>query len=337
MSELVLYTTPMTTRKLKYSTPHSRLPLSHALPGHSPSGEKPPTKRLAMGRTARVFTLAYASTVALCSGCAQWNGEEALLSAAAASPSNGVAAAKIPGLPEARLPEGAAIVEVAFINPPANMTLDETLLSAELRSLLAANGLRAGRLIAADPQQVLQGQEGEGAIRFLSETNVASDFERRRRKLSCRDHQPFSLLVRRPGVGEVSTLVHTREGVIGHSLISPQFGFILQTRQMDDGRISVRLTPEIQHGEIKQNFVASDSLAFRMDFNREKWTLDELIIESPLAEGQALVVLPSSDSFGLGKQMFVGMRADQTVEQIALVLFLQKRPVSGLGQQGAGS
>jgi hypothetical protein len=307
-----------------------------AKPEHSPSGEEKNTERAAPSQHAWVCALGQVLTLLLCLGCAQWNGEEPFLSATTATPSTGIAAAKIPGLPEARLPEGAAIVEVAFINPPTNLTLDETLLGPELRNLLAANGLRAGRLIAADPQQVLQSQEGEGAIRFLTETNVVSDFERRRRKLSCRDHQPFSLLVRRPVAGEVSTLVHTRDGVIGHSLISPQFGFILQTRQMDDGRISVRLTPEIQHGEIKQNFVASDSLAFRMDFNRDKWTLNELIIESPLAEGQALVVLPSSDSFGLGKQMFVGMRADQTVEQIALVLLLQKRPVTGLGEQGAG-
>jgi hypothetical protein len=269
----------------------------------------------------RFFALVLCFLPCFTAGCAQWKPDEPP-----------VPTTIVPGLPEARVPDAAAIIEVAFINPEPDFALDETLLSPELRSILAANGIRAGRAIAWEPTQVLQNQEAEGPMRFLNETNVASDFEKRRRKLSCRDHQPYALLVRRSTDGELSTLVRTSSGTIGHSLVSPQFGFILQTRQMDDGRIAIRLTPEIQHGEMKQNFVASESLAFRMDFNRSKWTIDELVVETPLSEGQALVIMPSAEAFGLGEQMFMGTRADQTVERVALIVHLQRRPIQGLGQ-----
>jgi hypothetical protein len=268
-----------------------------------------------------------AGTMALVlAGCAQWKSEE-----------DSVAVANRPGLPEARIPDSAAIVEVAFLPLVEPLTLDDTLVPAKTREVLLNNGMRAGRLLAWEPSSLDTLPEEDDSIRLLRQANLASDFESRRRRLSCRDSQPFSLVVRRPSGGELAALVNTSAGVVGQALQNPQFTFTLRTRQMDDGRLAIRLTPEIQHGEIKQSYLSSDSLAFRVDFNRPVWTLEELAVEMPLAEGQAAVIMPCEDAFGIGQQMFVGRRSDQTEERIAMIVYLRRRPVHGLDGTSLGA
>ncbi len=258
-------------------------------------------------------------------GCAQWKTED-----------DPVAVANRPGLPEARIPDNAAIVEVAFLPLVKPLSLDDTLVPAKTREILYKNGIRAGRLLVWEPSSLDALPEEDDSIRLLRQANLASDFESRRRRLSCRDSQPFSLVVRRPSGGELAALVNTSDGVVGQTLQNPQFTFTLRTRQMDDGRLAIRLTPEIQHGDIKQSYLSSDSLAFRVDFNRPAWTLEELAVELPLAEGQAAVIMPSEDAFGIGQQMFVGRRTDQTEEKIAMVVYLRRRPVHGLDGSSLG-
>ncbi|WP_164101120.1 hypothetical protein [Candidatus Laterigemmans baculatus] len=276
-----------------------------------------------------MFAIAIAT--ATWSGCAQWKSE----------PPPELARG---GLPPAQVADEVAILEVAFVRLPEASPalpetpgaasfvdrLDETVVPGEMRERLATNGIRVGRLLTIEPGQMGEAAPADEATRLMEEANVVSDFEQRRRRISCRDGQPYTLAVRRPSGERVSTLIRTSEGVVGKSLSDPQFMLILRTRMLDDGRLAVRLTPEVQHGEVRQNYVSSD-LAIRMEFQRDQWTLHELMCEVPLSEGQAIVLMPQKEAFGLGKQMFVGERADLSQERIAVVLRLQRRPQHGLG------
>lgn len=263
-------------------------------------------------------------------GCANWK----------ADPENTSAGG---GLPPARVPDDVAILEVAFVRIVDRETLtpgtelpwdrlDETVVLSETREYLTKNGIRAGRLLSIEPDQLGDQQPSDESTRLMQEAEVVSDFENRRRRLSCRDGQRYILAVRRPTGDKVPVLLCSQEdGVRGRSVDDPQFMLNLRTRTLDDGRIAVRLVPEIHHGQVRQNYVVSRDAAFRMEFNRQRWTLDELMCEIPLSDGQAMVIMPSEDAFGLGQQMFIGKRADLSEERIAVVLRLQRRPLHPIG------
>jgi len=204
--------------------------------------------------------------------------------------------------------------------------MDEAVIPPGTRRWLAANGLRAGRISGWDASQLTSKSTEDESTRLLREANVLSDFETRRKRLTCRDSQPVTLAVRRALEGEHPTLVRTPDGLIGRSLSNPQFTLQMKTFLLDDGRLAVNLLPEIQHGQLKQNFVANESLAFRMDFRRELWSLNDLAMDVPLATGQAIVIAPTEDAFGLGQQMLIGRRADGGEERVAVIIQLGRLP-----------
>lgn len=246
------------------------------------------------------------------------------------------------GLPAARVPDHVAILDVAFVRIADRETLtpgtelpwdrlDETVVPRETREYLKKNGIRAGRVLSIEPGQLDEPPSSDESTRLMQEAEVASDFEHRRRRLSCREGQRYTLAVRRPTGDRVPILLCLEKGGVGgRSVDDPQFMLNLRTRILDDGRIAVRLVPEIQHGQVRQNYVPGDA-GFRMEFHRQRWTLDELMCEIPLSEGQAMVILPAEETFGLGQQMFVGKRVDLSEERIAVVLRLHRRPLHPIG------
>jgi hypothetical protein len=269
--------------------------------------------------------------VATATGCATWTRPGFIgPSSSETSPS-----ANNPGLPEARIPDSAAVLDFATLAIPdpkaANAgtlpweTLDESAIPLEIRRRLASNGLRAGRIVAFDASQIVQREE-TAEQKLLQETSLESDFDRRHRRLTCREGQSRILAARRPITGTVPVLVRNESDVVGRSVVNPQFNLVLRTYLLDDGRVLASLLPEIHHGDIKQNVVSTDSSAFRFDFSRETWSLGQLAIEVPLSEGQAIVIMPTDEPFGLGRQMLVGQKADQTEERTAVVIHLNRRP-----------
>ncbi|XZE52949.1 hypothetical protein SH139x_004656 [Planctomycetaceae bacterium SH139] len=305
-----------------------------------------------------MLTIAVASVAMLAPGCARWNSDFADPPSSAVA-AGGLPEVKIPAeaaiVDVAFVPmqlgsslyasqaekDAAAVREVASGDVLASgvaasvagggleapwQRMDEAVLAPQTRRWLAANGLRAGRISGWDVSQIASMSEEDDSTRLLREASVLSDFENRRKRLTCRDSQPVTLAVRRALEGDHPTLVRTPAGLIGRSLVNPQFTLQMKTFLLDDGRLSVSLLPEIQHGQMKQSFVANDSLAFRMDFRRELWTLNELALNVPLATGQAIVIVPTEDAFGLGQQMLIGRRADGSEERVAVIIQLGRLP-----------
>ena len=270
--------------------------------------------------------------ICACVGCASWSNSGG---------ESGVekVAAKTPSLPTAKVPDEAAIVDIAFLEMPTSTVvdprnvpwemLDEAVVPIEVRTRLEENGFKVGRIVAFDVTQMPQAsEESESQVASMGWT---SDFDRRVRRLACIAGKPYKLVLRRPSDGEIATLIRGEAGIAGRSLWNPQFNLSLHTTRMDDGRVAVKLVPEIHHGEIKRSYISNDSLAFRMDNSRDVWVLDDLAIEVPLDEGQAVVILPQDDVFGLAKQMLVGRKADDSEERTAVVVHLSRRPRSAFG------
>ena len=211
--------------------------------------------------------------------------------------------------------------------------MDETVVAPETREILASNGLRAGRLNGFELDELEQSPTENESTRLLREANLLSDFESRRQRLSHVPNQPYTLAVRQKSQGEKAVLVRQANGQVeGRRMEDPQFTFQMRTFTLDDGRMSVRLIPEIQYGQIKQNFVTSQALAFRWEFRRDSWMLSDLTIDIPLSTGQAVVILPTDEPFGLGAQMLVGRRADTAEERIAVVIHLSRLPQDPLNE-----
>lgn len=244
-------------------------------------------------------------------------------------------------LPAVQIPNDASILEIAFVPLPSTTEsegvvseldgFDESIVSPEIRSCFLANGLRIGRILHCQDLLSSTPQPDDPNERLLREASVLSDFSTHHRHLTCRDGHTYPIAIRRMINGQRVVLFKDREGsVLGRSVDSPQFMLNLKAyRDSTEGAL-VSLIPEVQYGQVQQNYVANESLAIRFDYSRQRWELDDLEVQIPLSPGQAIVVMPASPSFGLGEQMLVGYRADQIKERIAMVIRLNRRPTTAL-------
>jgi hypothetical protein len=94
-----------------------------------------------------------------------------------------------------------------------------------------------------------------------------------------------------------------------------------------DGRLRIELTPEVQYGEFKQQWVSKD-LAMRMDARREILMLDHTRMSAKLLEGQALIVAPMMPPWGLGELVLSGRAADGSTDQTVMVIRVARRATS---------
>lgn len=265
----------------------------------------------------------------LVGGCAHWN-DTSVVEDRQSTPS---------GLPEAQLPDEATLLNIAFISitpksdsPTAASapwdSMDETIVPMNTRETLAANGLRVGRVMMVSPDFLKDAPEADPSSRLLREAGLESDFNLNQRRLTCREGRPYTIAVRKVMEGQQSILLRKRDGQVeGRSLETPQFTLQLHSRGGQRGEQWIQLIPEIQFGPVRQNFVANESMAFRVEHRRDRWLLDELLVKIPLAQGQALIIVPTPEPIGIGKQMLVGTKADQSEERIAIMVQVNRPPV----------
>jgi hypothetical protein len=78
----------------------------------------------------------------------------------------------------------------------------------------------------------------------------------------------------------------------------------LRTFPLGDGRVRIELTPEIEHGPLKQRLVDGDG-ALRWEPSQERRIYDDLCMESIVAPGQTLVLSATPQMAGVGRSFFV--------------------------------
>lgn len=179
--------------------------------------------------------------------------------------------------------------------------VDEQCLDANLRSRLLANGLRAGVLGGALPDQLadLLGLEGEmpkaSEHRTITPAMATPRVTRRVVQVNRQEHRT----IQASAVQDEAVVLLSKDGRVGGKPFTQVEGrYELRAEAIAGQRVSVRLVPELHHGELRNRYSGSDSGILLMAPSRERQAFEELTIGAELGAGDALVMscLPDSDS-----------------------------------------
>lgn len=235
--------------------------------------------------------------IALVSGCSFWHEE-------IEKPST---------LPAARMSPDTVVLEIFTLESPSDdgrlreeiwRQLDEQHLPPEVRLPLAANGVRCGRCGVQLPPPVFQllDESNRAAIEANSYAQGAPGALVRRR-LQSRAGRRGRIAMSGPHP-HLETLWNEQGELRGESYEQATCVIAVRTFPLGDGRVRVELTPEIEHGPLKQRLAEGDG-ALRWEASQERRVYDALVMESLLAPGQTLILSATPSLAGLGRAFFV--------------------------------
>lgn len=211
-------------------------------------------------------------------------------------------------------------------NGPLWADVDEMHLPAEVRQRLARNGLRIG---------LVGGQVPAGLVSLLEIQDKPAPqgraLENRVVDMEQEPHVVRRHMELRPGVrtdvvasdiqDELSVLRCSDAGLEGETFGSAQPVLVVRAYPERDGRVRVKVVPEIQHGESRLRFVGTQG-ALRIEPGRTKRAFDDLAVEAVLAPGQMLLLTTQLERPGSLGHRFFTQTADGQPEQKLLVLRL---------------
>ena len=232
-------------------------------------------------------------------------------------------------LPPARMSADSVVLEVAFVRLPAAdrdafetiwSRADEQPFSAELRREMGANGLRAGVLGQQLPSELRALLEAApNVLEERSEDVETSDTEVNRapRRMQCRSGRRAKILASKT-FPSLALLQREGEQVRGHQLKDAQCLLALKAYPQGDGRVKLDITPEVEHGQLKTQWVGTEgSLMQRV--GRDKLVFDRLRLEATLTPGEVLVFSNTEEIKGPGEAFFAET-AGGTVERTLLLV-----------------
>ena len=223
--------------------------------------------------------------------------------------------------------------------------VDESVIDDQQRHQLFENGFRTGLVVDAQGfRKHLQTMAGTKDVvdEFLGSASVASDLQNGRQQIAMRMGRRYELPLREPMEGSQVTMVRVDGQTIGRTLGSPQFLLALQAAELtENNRLRLRVRPEIQFGQMRQQFVGGGSNSgLRIDQRRQSWSIPSLDMEWKMGLDQLIVLTMDSyastettsaspvASASLANQMFVGKNADQRDEQLVLLIRVAQIPTS---------
>ena len=218
-------------------------------------------------------------------------------------------------LPTARMSPDSVILEVGYAQMPLTdsaayeevwQQADEQALALELRQELARNGLRCGVLGKRIPEKIraLMDQKATAIDKRSEDLDVGQvEVDRQTRRMQCRAARRVKVLCSK-SYPQLSLLTRDGGAVRGRQLEQAQCLFGLKPYPQNDGRVQIDLMPEVEHGELKQQWVSGEgSLMQRV--GRDKVTFEAMRISLSLAPGQMIAVSAVEQPIGLGEHFFV--------------------------------
>ncbi len=235
-------------------------------------------------------------------------------------------------LPRPRMSPDSVVLEIASLRLPydraANDTIwesiDEQVLSNELRIKLTQNGFRCGIItgeiptrlceILAQPKSTRIGEtDPESSHGFVVSQQRLQNRTGRRGKIVTSDLRD-----------EIVSLMPNAGRVTGKTLFLAQSLLSIRSYPGGDGRVRLELVPEIEHGQPKTRYVGQPNEGvFRLDTGRERAVFNELRFEPQLAPGQSLLVTCTDDWIGLGRQFFAENTGDVKMQRVLLIRLAQ--------------
>ncbi|RMF39573.1 MAG: hypothetical protein D6753_13490 [Planctomycetota bacterium] len=254
-------------------------------------------------------------------GCAQWKTQPP-------------APAPNKGLPTASAQPDVVTLETVLVRIPSDaegelarvwMASDESVLGIAQRRLLARNGLRAGLLIGEIPtllRDQLQRTGSRQATDAMEGAGLAADVDNRMHRLQCRAGKRKELVVRRSLTAPLTVVGVSPDGsLVGDTFRQPRILFDLRATPMGGRQARIRLIPEIEHGDARQTFVASE-VGIRPSLERPRRTWEALEIDAILREDQILMIGATLPPKALGKAFFTTITADKATEHVVLLVRL---------------
>jgi hypothetical protein len=152
-----------------------------------------------------------------------------------------------------------------------------------------------------------------------SEDVATNDAEvnRSSRRLQCRSGRRAKIVVSKTHPA-VPLLLYEEGQVRGHRLTDAQCLLALKPYPQGDGRVKLDITPEVEHGQLKSQWVGSEG-SLMQRIGRDRLVCDRLRIEALLTPGQVLLVSNTADIKGLGEHFFAET-AGGTVERTLLLV-----------------
>ncbi len=271
-----------------------------------------------------LFTMGYCTALVLQVGCATWlpSGEEP------AAPKG------MPGFGSALVANDAAGVETILVRLNASQAarlpelwaqIDEQALKPELRIAMDKNGMRAGKISGSTPplldewvRQTVQ-RIGEDP---MEQAGFAADVSSFSQLWRCRADVRKELSIRNFQEENLSVFYHDVASK-GHVYEAPHFQYAIQATPHGDASATIRLTPEMQHGELVKKMIARES-AVRTDTRRESIAWKQLSIDLRIQKGDYIVIGPTAESRGLGEHFFHTKTQKGEVQPVLLLVRLSE-------------
>lgn len=202
---------------------------------------------------------------------------------------------------------------------------DEQILPLEVRTRLAANGLRAGLLSGPPPADIAARLEPV-APPDDPEALPAADAERPavvRRLLNLlpgRDNEVVATT--RPG--DLILFEHDGADVHGGTYRDATAYFALKAWPAADGRVRIELVPTIKHGPLERSWIGDEG-AFRLETGQRREPLDRLAIAAAIPPGGTLFVGGVGETASAAGDAFFTERADARPTRRVLAIRVRGR------------
>jgi hypothetical protein len=236
--------------------------------------------------------------------------------------------AKSPLKPLSLAEDGADLEVVLFRFPAGDPDLgdplwnqvDEQGVSADLRRELTANGLRTG-LIGGPLPEVLS-RRLTAAEDQNSPTAKAAQMQGeppvRRSRLQLHRGRPGKIVT--SGIYDQISLLTRDDGQVrGQTYPQAQGLLVGQVDPQADGRVRISLTPNLEYGANRQQWVGEDGV-FRLESGKPKQVFERLKIDTILAPNQILLLSSIPERPGsLGHYLFTEKRDDRLEQKLLMI------------------
>lgn len=187
-----------------------------------------------------------------------------------------------------------------------------------------SNGFRVGVIGARLPavlRQLLD--KADNPFETAGSSGVLSeDIFQNRRRLSVRAGQPAKIIAVAKEKERITVLQNKGGYVRGVEFRRAQGVFVLRAFPLGDGRVRIQLTPTIEHGLMRNQYVGVDQ-TFMFQAGRDTHEFKDLLVECLLSPGQTLAVTKTLDAKGLGSHFFAADAAASTTCSVMLIRLAQ--------------
>jgi hypothetical protein len=205
--------------------------------------------------------------------------------------------------------------------------VDEQQLPLAVRRELAENGLRAGVLYGELPPVIAQ-KLSAAETRPASITEASARFERSApaTRQTMQLHSGWRGEILASGVyAELPLMMLDNGRLAGRTYPQAQGIIDAQVQALGDHRIKLHLTPQLQYGEARQQWVTEDGV-IRPQTAKPKQAFERLTFDATLAQDQMLLVTSLPDRPGtLGNYFFTEQKDGQSQQKLVVIRLAESR------------